>query len=117
MASILKWMKFGTTKTPRADRPAKLSNLERRALIREVTKNPTVTLTEPSRRTTISAALHQSGLYSRVARQKLVLSKRHMTACLKFAQRHQKTLTMRNKILWSDETNIELFGLNAKHHI
>jgi hypothetical protein len=24
---------------------------------------------------------------------------------------------MRNKILWSDETNIELFGLNAKCHV
>ena len=24
---------------------------------------------------------------------------------------------MRNKILWSDETEIELFGLNAKHHV
>ena len=24
---------------------------------------------------------------------------------------------MRNKILWSDITKIELFGLNAKHHI
>ena len=24
---------------------------------------------------------------------------------------------MRNKILWSDETKIELFGLNAKHHV
>ena len=24
---------------------------------------------------------------------------------------------MSNKILWSDETKIELFGLNAKHHI
>ena len=24
---------------------------------------------------------------------------------------------MRNKILWSDETKIELFGLNARHHI
>ena len=23
---------------------------------------------------------------------------------------------MRNKILWSDEIKIELFGLNAKHH-
>ena len=71
LAIILKWKKFGTTKTlPRADRPAKLSNRERRALFREVTKNPMVTLTElrsssvemgePSRRTTISAALHQS---------------------------------------------------------
>ena len=24
---------------------------------------------------------------------------------------------MRNKILWSEETKIELFGLNAKHHV
>ena len=24
---------------------------------------------------------------------------------------------MRNKILWSDETKIDLFGLNAKHHV
>jgi hypothetical protein len=24
---------------------------------------------------------------------------------------------MRNKILWSDETKIELFGLNANHHV
>ena len=44
---ILKWKKFGTTKTlPRAGHPAKLSNRESRALVREVTKNPMVTLTE-----------------------------------------------------------------------
>ena len=75
---ILKWKKCGTTKTlPRAGLPAKLSNQGRRALVREVTKNLMVTLTElqssfvemgePSRRTTISTALHQSGLYARVA--------------------------------------------------
>ena len=75
---ILIWKKFRTTKTlPRAGRPAKLSNRERRALVREVTKNPMVTLTElqsfsvemeePSRRTTTFAALHQSGLYGRVS--------------------------------------------------
>jgi hypothetical protein len=48
MASIiLKWKKFGTTKTlPRACRPAKLSFRGRRALVREVTKNPMITLTE-----------------------------------------------------------------------
>jgi hypothetical protein len=70
---ILKWKTFGTTKTlPRAGRPAKLSNLGKRALVREETNNPGVTLTglqsssvemgEPSRRKTISAALHQSSL-------------------------------------------------------
>jgi hypothetical protein len=63
-------------------------------LVRDVTKNPMVTLTElqsssvemgkPSRKTTISAALHQPGLYDRVVRLKLLLSKRHMTAHLEF---------------------------------
>ena len=44
---ILKWKKFVTTKTlPRAGRLAKLSNWGRRPLVREVTKNPMVTLTE-----------------------------------------------------------------------
>ena len=44
---ILKWNKFGTTMDlPRAVRSAKLSNWGRRALVREVTKNPMVTLTE-----------------------------------------------------------------------
>jgi transposase len=44
---ILKWKKFGTTKTlPRAGSPAKLSNRGRRALVREVNKKPMVTLTE-----------------------------------------------------------------------
>jgi hypothetical protein len=102
MASIiLKWKKFRSTKTlPRDCRPAKLSNRGRRALVWEVTKNPMVTLTElqsssveigePSRRTTISAAPHQSGLYGRVARWKPLLSKRHMTARLEFSKRHLK---------------------------
>jgi hypothetical protein len=70
---ILKWKKFGTNKVlPRAGCPANLSNWGRRALVREMTKKLMVTRTElqsssvemgkPSRRTTISAALHQSGL-------------------------------------------------------
>ena len=45
---ILKWKRFGTTKTlPRAGFPAKLSNRGRRALVREVTKNPMVTDRDP----------------------------------------------------------------------
>ena len=90
---ILKWKKFGTTKTlPKAGRGAKLSNRWKRALVREVTHNTAVTLTElqnssvvmgePSRRTTISAALHQSGLYGWVARRRPLFSKRHKTARL-----------------------------------
>ena len=93
---ILKWEKVGTTKTlPGAGHLAKLSN-------REVTKNPIVTLKELqissvemgelSRRTTISAALDQSGRYGSVARRKTLLSKRTMAARLEFAKRHLKTV-------------------------
>jgi hypothetical protein len=103
VASTVKWKQFGTTKTlSRAGCPAKLINRWRRALVRGVTKNPMVTLTEllssslemgePSRRTTITAALHQSGLYGRVARWKLLLSKRHMKTHLEFVKMHLKTL-------------------------
>ena len=28
-----------------------------------------------------------------------------------------RTLSVRNALLWSNETKIELFGLNSKHHI
>uniref|UniRef100_A0AAZ3RXF3 Transposase Tc1-like domain-containing protein n=1 Tax=Oncorhynchus tshawytscha TaxID=74940 RepID=A0AAZ3RXF3_ONCTS len=96
---ILKWKTFGTINIlPRAGRPANQGNWGRRALVRKVTKNLKVTLAElqsssvvmrePSRRTTISAVLHQPGLYGRVARRKPLLSKRHMAACLVFAKRH-----------------------------
>ena len=41
-----------------------------------------------------------------------------MTAHLEFATNDLKdSQIMSNKILWSDETKIELFGLNAKRHI
>ena len=69
-------------------------------MVREVTKNPMATLTElqsssvemgePSGRTTISTALHQSDLYGRVARRKQLLIKKHMTSRFEFAKRHLK---------------------------
>jgi hypothetical protein len=87
-------------------------------LVREVNNNPMVTLTEvqsssvemgePSRRTTISSALQQSGLNGRVARQRPLLSNRDMTAHLEIAKRRLKdSQTMRNKILWSDVTKLK----------
>ncbi len=119
---ILKWKTFGTTRTlPRAGRPAKLSYRGKRTLVREVKKNPKITVAElqrcfremgeSCRKSTITAALHQSGLYGRVARRKPLLSARHMKAHME----DSKMVT--NKILWSDETKIELFGLNSKRYV
>ncbi|KAI3365920.1 hypothetical protein L3Q82_000743 [Scortum barcoo] len=110
VASIIhKWKKFRTTRTlPRAGRPSKLSDRGKRALVREVTMNPMVTLSElqrtsvergelSSRRTTISAVIHQSGLYGRAAKWKPLLSKRHMAARLEFAKMHLKELSDHEK--------------------
>ncbi len=115
---ILQWKTFGMTRTlPRAGRPAKLSYRGRRALVREVKKNPKITVAElqrciremgeSCRKSTITAALHQSGLYGRVARWKPLLSARHMKARMEFAKKHLKDSKMvTNQILWSDETKI-----------
>jgi hypothetical protein len=81
-------------------------------------QSSSVEMGEPSTRTTISAALHQSGLYGRVARWKPLLSKKTHDSLLGVCQQAPKdSQTMRNNILWSGETNIELFGLNAKRHV
>ncbi len=104
-----------TTRTlPRAGRPAKLSYRGRRASVREVKKNPKITVAElqrcirekgeSCRKSTITAALHQSGLYGRVARRKPLLSARHMKAPHEFAKNTWR-------ILWSDETKLELLAL------
>ena len=53
-----------------------------------------------------------------MARRKPLLSKRAHDSPLGVCQKPPKdSQTMRNKILWSDETQIELFGLNDKCHV
>ncbi|XP_062847483.1 uncharacterized protein LOC134309924 [Trichomycterus rosablanca] len=125
---IRKWKEYGTTvNLPRQGRPPKLTGRTRRALIRDAAKRPMVTLDEMQRstaqvgesvhRTTISRALHKCGLYGRVARRKPLLKENHKKSRLQFARSHVgDTANMWNKVLWSDETKIELFGLNAKRY-
>ena len=106
---IRKWKEYGTTQTlPRAGRPNKLRN-RARTLMREVTKNPMITLTElqsslaevgePAETTTIPAALYKSRVDGRVARRKPLLTKRHM----------KDSESMRENNLWPDETKIEFW--------
>ena len=78
--------------------------------VREVTKKPLTTVTElqsslaemgePAIRITISAALHKSRFYGKVARRKPLLRIRYMTEHLEFAKSHVKdSERMRQKIL------------------
>uniref|UniRef100_A0AAR2IYW9 Transposase n=2 Tax=Pygocentrus nattereri TaxID=42514 RepID=A0AAR2IYW9_PYGNA len=125
---IRKWKEYGTTvNLPRQGHPPKLTGRTRRSLIREAAKRPMVTLDEMQRataqvgetvhRTTISRALHKCGLYGRVARRKPLLKENHKKSRLQFARSHvEDTANMWKKVLWSDETKIELFGHNAKRY-
>ncbi len=50
--------------------------------------------------------------------EKPLLSARHMKARMEFAKKHLKDSKMvTNKIIWSDETKIELLGLNSKRYV
>ncbi|CDQ58130.1 unnamed protein product [Oncorhynchus mykiss] len=127
-AIILKWKEYQTTANlPRPGHPFKLSAHTRRRLIRDAAKRPMITQDELQRstaevgdsvhRTTISRILHKSGLYGRVAR-KPFLKDNHKKCRLKFATSHLgDTPNMWKKVLWSDETKIELFGHNAKRYV
>ena len=124
-AIILKWKEYQTTANlPRPGRPSKLSAQTRRRLIRDAAKRPMITLDELQRttaevgesvhRTTISRTLHKSGLYGR----KPFLKDIHKKSRLKFATSHLgDTPNMWKKVLWSDETKIELFAHNAKRYV
>ena len=90
---------------PELAHSAKLSNRGRRALVRQVSNNPMVSLpelhwscveiAETSRRTIITETLLRGGLYGRVARRKPLLIERHVKAHLEFAKKHLELLLKR----------------------
>ncbi|XP_039659923.1 protein myomaker isoform X2 [Perca fluviatilis] len=127
---IKKWKVFGTTQTlPGSGRRSKLDERARRKLVREATKRPTATLKQLQEFmtksghcvhvTTISQILHKCGMYGRGARKKPLLKKGHMQSRLSFAKTHlEDSKATWKKVLWSDETKIELlFDLNAKRYV
>jgi transposase len=94
---IIKLKEYGTiTNLPREGRTPKLTDQARRALIREATKRPNITLKELQistadiavcvHRTTLSRTLHRAGLYSRMARKKPLLKEKNKQTCLVFTK-------------------------------
>ncbi|MBN3279959.1 TCB1 transposase, partial [Polyodon spathula] len=129
---IRKWKLHHTTQAlPRKGCTSKLSAQTRRRPVREATERPTITLKEQQssmagsgvmvHQSTISRALHNTGLYGRVARKyssTQVLKKYHLKARLEFARKHESdAAAMWEKVLWSDETKIENFGQNSKRYV
>ncbi len=67
---------------------------------------------------TIGNTLRREGLNSCSTRKVPLLKKAHVQACLKFANEHLND-SEENwvKVLWSDETKIELFGINSTRRV
>ncbi len=63
---------------------------------------------------TIGNALRREGLKSCSARNVPLLKKAHVQTRLKFANDSEENWV---KVLWSDETKIELFGINSTHRV
>ena len=62
---------------------------------------------------TISNTLHREGIKSCCARKVPLLKKAHVQARLKFAKEHlDDPEEAWEEVMWSDETKIELFGIN-----
>ena len=62
--------------------------------------------------------LNKNSLFGRVASWNPVLSRNIMKALLRFTKVHlKKSQDFQNKVLWTCETKVEMFHLNAQHHV
>ena len=67
---------------------------------------------------TIRKRLNKNGVHGRIARRKPLLSKKNIAAHLKFAKEHiDDPQDFWNNVLWTDESKVELFGLNEKCYV
>ncbi len=128
-AIIRKWKKFKmTVNLPRTGAPCKISPRGVSMIPREVRDQPRTTredLVHDLKRAgttvskvTINNALHRHGLKSCSVRKVPLLKPAHVQAHLKFAKDHlDDPEEAWVKIMWSDETKIELFGINSTRRV
>ena len=117
-----------TKNLPRSGRPRKINDVTARYIARKVKKEPFLTRAEIQRdlqksdievsKDTIKRSLNRTGLFSRSPRKVPLLKVRHVKDRMKFVKTYQcEPNEFCNKVLWSDETIIELFGENMSTHV
>ena len=123
-AIIRKWKKHKVTANlPRSGAPRKISPREISMMMRKVRDQPSTTQEElvndlkavgtTVTKRTISNTLHREGLKSCCMRKVHLLKKARVQARLKFAKEHlDDPEEAWENVMWSDETKIELFGIN-----
>ncbi len=124
-AIIHKWKKHKiTVNLPRTGAPCKISP-HGVSLIRRTVRNQPRTTREDLvndlkaagtivTKKTIGNTLHREGLKSCSARKVPPLKKAHVQSRLKFANDSEENWV---KVLWSDETKIQLFGINSTRRV
>lgn len=128
-AIVRKFKEYNMTiNRPRPGAPKKISPRGVTMLLRTVRNHPAITRQELVNdlkaagttvcKETIGNTLRNNGLTSCSARKVPLLKKAHVEARLKYANDHLKDEpSYWEKVLWSDETKIELFGLNSTRHV
>ena len=124
-AIIRKWKKFKmTVNHPRSGAPCKISPRGASMIMRKLRDQPRTTLqdlvNEQKRagttvsKKTITSTQRRHGLKSCSARKVPLPKPAHVQACLKFANDHLDDPEEEwEMVMWSDETKIELSGLNS----
>lgn len=124
-AIVRKWKRLMmTVNVPRTGAPQKISPRGVSMMLRMVKNQPRTTREElvnavkragtTVSKATISNTLRRHGLKSCIARKVPLLKSAHVQARLKFARDHlDDPEESWEKVLWSDETKVELFGLNS----
>ncbi|XDV52100.1 hypothetical protein PO909_020865 [Leuciscus waleckii] len=128
-AIIRKWKKLNmTVNLPRTGAPCKISPRGVSMILRKVRNQPRTTWEElvndlkragiTVSKVTVGNTLRRHGLKSCMARKVLLLKPAHVKARLKFANDHlDDPEESWEKVMWSDETKIELFGHNSTNRV
>uniref|UniRef100_A0A8D0AGA8 Transposase n=1 Tax=Sander lucioperca TaxID=283035 RepID=A0A8D0AGA8_SANLU len=128
-AIIRKWKKLNmTVNLPRTGAPCKISPRRVSMILRKVRNQPRTTREElvndlkragtTVSKVTVGNTLRHHGLKSCMARKVPLLKPAHVKARLKFANDHlDDPEESWEKVMWSDETKIELFGHNSTNRV
>ena len=122
---IRKWKKHEVTANlPRSGAPHKISPRGKSMMMKKVRDQPSTRQDELGNdlkavgttvtKRTIRNTPHREGLKSCCASKFPLLKKAHVQARLKFAKEH---LDDPEEAMWSDETKIELFGINSTRRV
>ena len=120
-----KYKKYGdgTANLPRNGRPRKINECTSRWISRNVQINPFITRSEIKTdfegaginvsKNTSSRSLYRTRFHSRSPRKVSILKTKHVKDRLKFVETYEKKgMQFWEKVIWSDETKVKLFGRN-----